>query len=288
MSSDEFTYPKLDQEYADSYLYHMIAYLKSKNENKMFKMLENSECRVTTTTSFSYKRWNAYKMEVHFSVPLENLTALGEKESIKFLAYCNDIVDKSFGYDVTEAKIVPVARIDTSSEEKMTKEIEKIQDKVQGTLSRNILPKDVLDKGREMTHVYLYIYCVENSLRLFIEDVGTKKLGSDYFIKLKIKIETRKKIASRKEDEAQKKWTSLRGDSDIFYTDFSELGNIFENNWEIFKKYFPSIAWIKTKIDELAECRIRIAHNSYISQDEQESIRSSYKNILKQLGALER
>ncbi|MBN1236095.1 MAG: hypothetical protein JW999_08620 [Methanotrichaceae archaeon] len=288
MATDDFTYPELDQEYADSYLYHLIAYIKDKKEDKIVKMLQNSECRITTTTSFSRSRWNAYEMKVHFSVPLDKFISLDGKESIKFKAYCNDIVDKSYGYDVTEAKIVPVARIDTCSEEKMTREISHIQERVQETLSRNILPKDMLDKGREMTHVYLYIYCVENSLRLFIEDVGAKKLGRDYFNKLKIKNETRKKITSRKEDEAHKKWTSLRGDSDIFYTDFSELGNIFENNWEIFKEYFPSIAWIKTKIDELAECRIRIAHNSYISQDEQESIRASYKNILKQLGALER
>jgi len=288
MISDDYTYPELDQAYADSYLYTLIAYLKSKKKDNIVEMLQNADCRIITTTTFSYRRWNAYKMEVHFYVPMDNFTPLEEAESIKFTAFCNDIVDKSFGYDVSEAKIVPVARVDTSSEEKMTREISRIQERIQETASRNILPKDILDKGREMSYAYIYIYCVENSLRLFIENIGTKNLGTDYFNKLSINRDIRKKVASRKDDESRKKWTSLRGDSDIFYTDFSELGGIIENNWEIFKEYFPSIPWIKTKIEELAECRIRIAHNSYIGPDEQELIRSNYKNILKQLGALER
>jgi len=70
--------------------------------------------------------------------------------------------------------------------------------------------------------------------------------------------------------------------------DFSELSNIFENNWTIFKEYFPSIAWIKTKIEELADFRNMVAHNSYLGQDDQETIRSSYKSILKQLEVQER
>lgn len=288
MASDEFTYPELDQEYADSYLYHMIVYLKSKNEDKLFKMLENSKCRITTTTSFSYDRWNARKMEVHFYVPLDKFTSLNEIERKKILTYCNDIVDKSFGYDVKEAKIVPEARIDTTSEEIMTREILRIQEDVQEALARIILPKDVLDKGREMTHVYFYIYCVENSLRLFIEKVGTEKIGSDYFSKLNINTDIRKGVSIRKSNEGRKKWISLRGNSDIFYTDFSDLGTIIENNWLVFKKYFPSTAWIKTKIDELADCRNLIAHNSYIGPDDQETVRSNYKNILKQIEALER
>jgi hypothetical protein len=156
MTTDDFTYPELDQEYADSYLYSLIVYIKGKREDKIVKMLQNSECRITTTTSFSCNRWNAYSMRVQISVPLDKFISLDEKESIKFKAYCNDIVDISYGYDVTEAKIVPVARIDTSSEEKMTREISHIQERIQETLYRNILPKDMLDKGREMTHVYLY------------------------------------------------------------------------------------------------------------------------------------
>jgi hypothetical protein len=286
--SDEFSYPKLDQDYADSYLHSLIAYLESKKEDEIVNMLRDSDCRVITTTSFSYNRWDAYKMEVHFYVPSDKMKPLSDRDNKKLLAYCNDIVDKTYGYDLTDAKIIPMPKVDTSTEEKMTREIIQIHERIQGTLSQNILPKDMLDKGREMTHVYLYLYCVENSLRLFIENVGKKKLGSNYFSELTIKTETRSKIESRKKEEDRKKWISLRGDSDIFYMDFSELSNIFENNWTIFKEYFPSIAWIKTKIEELADFRNMVAHNSYLGQDDQETIRSSYKSILKQLEVQER
>ena len=70
--------------------------------------------------------------------------------------------------------------------------------------------------------------------------------------------------------------------------DFSELGLIIENNWDMFKGHFDSLQWIKTRIDELADLRNLVAHNSYLGEDEQEMIRSHYKSILKQLGVQER
>lgn len=140
-----------------------------------------------------------------------------------------------------------------------------------------------------MTHVYLYLYCVENSLRKLIEDVGREKEGPDYFDKITINKRVREKIESRKEEEkTTNNWVRLRGDSDIFYMDFTELGLLIENNWSMFKDHFDSSQWIKTRIDELAKLRNRVAHNSYLGEDEQEMIRSHYKSILKQLGVQQR
>lgn len=35
----------------------------------------------------------------------------------------------------------------------------------------NLLPSDIQEKGREMSEVYLYLYCIENSIRIFIEEI---------------------------------------------------------------------------------------------------------------------
>jgi hypothetical protein len=289
MSTDIFSYPELDQVYAESYLHALIIYLKNKKENKIVNLLEDSECRVETSTNFSRgRRWNAYKMKVYFYVAVDKFVGLDETENRTLLKYCNDIVDRTYGYDVTQSEIIPIPRIDTSTEEKMSREIIRIQDLVQKTLSRNILPEDMLEKGRQMTHVCLYLYCVENSLRKLIEDVGREKEGPDYFDKITINKRVREKIESRKEEEKTTNWVRLRGDSDIFYMDFTELGLLIENNWSMFKDHFDSSQWIKTRIDELAKLRNRVAHNSYLGEDEQEMIRSHYKSILKQLGVQQR
>jgi hypothetical protein len=182
MSTDDFIYPDLDQVYADSFLYSLIIYLKSKRENKIASLLEDSECRIETSTDFA-SRWNAYKIKVYFYVDVEKFIELNEREQKALLKYCDDMVDRSFGYDVVQSEIIPKPRIETSAEEKMSREIVRIQDLAERTLSRNILPEDILKKGRQMTHVYLYLYCVENSLRNLIEDVGNEKKDRTILIK---------------------------------------------------------------------------------------------------------
>src|SRR5690606_36951036 len=57
-----------------------------------------------------------------------------------------------------------------SEDESLLDSIEEIQQNVNfGHL--NLLPKDIQDKGKEMSEVYLYLYCIENSLRIFIEEI---------------------------------------------------------------------------------------------------------------------
>jgi len=57
-----------------------------------------------------------------------------------------------------------------SDENSLLDSIEEIQQNVNfGHL--NLLPQDIQQKGREMSEVYLYLYCIENSLRIFIEEI---------------------------------------------------------------------------------------------------------------------
>src|SRR6185437_13168189 len=109
-----------------------------------------------------------------------------------------------------------------------------------------------------------YLYCVENSLRLFIEKVFTDKIGSDYLTKILLSNPVKKSIQVRKEAEQKNQWISIRGNSDLFYLDFKELSILIVNNWEFFKEYFPDQQWLNVKIDELGNCRNLIAHNSYV------------------------
>jgi len=87
----------------------------------------------------------------------------------------------------------------------------------------------------------------------------------------------------RKDQEEKNAWLSIRGESDLFYMDFKELGDLILNNWDTFKDSFPDQAWIKSKIDELGNCRNLIAHNSYVGEHERNVINVNYRSIIKQL-----
>lgn len=142
----------------------------------------------------------------------------------------------------------------------------------------NLLPKDIQDKGREMSDVYLYLYCIENSLRIFILEIMK---GGEVIIPKKVQ-ET---IDRLKSSEKESKYLPVRGDSNLFYCDFIELGKIMISNWSIFGKYFPkqNEHWLNVMVDELYKIRCLVAHNSYVGDHERQSLKVYYKNITLQL-----
>ena len=95
--------------------------------------------------------------------------------------------------------------------------------------------------------------------------------------------ELKRKVTTRIEQEQKNKWLSVRGDPELFYLDFKDLGAIIQNNWDLFAPYFPDQIWILSKINELAECRNLVAHNSVIGDHERDVIRVNFNSILKQL-----
>lgn len=181
---------------------------------------------------------------------------------------------------------IPATENETLSNEvqkSLVDDLESISRELSKEIINEILTEDIIEKGKEMTEVYLFLYCIENSLRLFIEKVGKDKLGDNYFEQIKIKKEITKNVEIRKKEESKNKWMRLRGDSDIFYLDFEDLGHVIENNWDLFKQYFPRLDWIVPKIREMAKIRHFVAHNSYIGTSERDLMKIYYKVILKQI-----
>jgi len=142
----------------------------------------------------------------------------------------------------------------------------------------NLLPKDIQDKGREMADVYLYLYCIENSFRIFISEIMK---GGQVLMPKKVQETIDKLKASEKES----KYLPVRGDNDLYYCDFIELGKIMISNWEVFGEYFPkqNEHWLNVMIDELYKIRCLVAHNSYVGDHERQSLKVYYKNITLQL-----
>ena len=223
--------------------------------------------------------------KIIFEVSLEKLELVDDDIKNKLKEYCSYLMPANAGFDIMQVDFTPIITFNgkTADAKSLTEELENITGDISGQVIAEILPDDIKQKGKFMTEVYLFLYCVENSLRLFIESVAKKNLGDDYFDKLKLNTQNKQTISIRKDNESKNKWLRLRGDSEIFYLDFQDLGKVIQNNWDIFGSYFPDQGWIITKINELAECRNLVAHNSVVGEHEKDVIKTHYRSILRQL-----
>ncbi len=161
--------------------------------------------------------------------------------------------------------------------------VTKMREEVSIEVVEELLPEDIISKGEDMSGVYTFLYCIENSFRIFVDNVLIEEFGDEYTDKNTIPEKIKRKIEGRKKEEKSNKWLSIRGGNDLFYTDLDELGNIIITNWAIFEKHFPDQNWIIGKITEISKCRHLVAHHSYIKRDERDLLGVYYKQILKQI-----
>jgi len=178
---------------------------------------------------------------------------------------CDKLIPPNVGYDVKSTSFSMDLTKDFDLEDDLIIELEQRVNSFSARIIRDIMPEDVRNKGYQMTECYIYLYVVENSLRLFIAKVCKEKYGESFYDGINIPRALRNTIQRRRENAENNKWLSIRGE-DLFYLDFKDLGALIDNNWqELFEAYFPSRDFIIPKLNEMAECRNLIAHNSYIS-----------------------
>jgi hypothetical protein len=147
------------------------------------------------------------------------------------------------------------------------------------------LPVDIKEKGVEMSKAYLYVYCVENTLRLFVHQQSELKFGSSYLNHIFINSKVKKKIQDRKDEETKSKFLTPRGNNDLYYMDFKELGDVIIGNPDLLS-HFPNEIWLKAKIEELGNIRNLIAHNNLIGEHEINILKANYQSILRQIGTV--
>ena len=217
---------------------------------------------------------NFYIPQDKFGENASNLTDIKEV----LLKVSRSVMPPNAGYDVMEINISPNLN---TTRNNILDEVIIATDQAK----LDILSDEIKQKGKEMSELYVTLYCVENSLRNFIDTILSNALGENYFTVITVPSDIAKGISTRKKEEKQNKWLPLRGDKDIYYLDFIDLAKLIQNNWEFFKIYFPSQGWISTKIDELYKVRCLIAHNSYAGDDEKDMVALYYKQIVKQIGS---
>lgn len=281
----DFTYEIPDEKKFFGAVQQILSKNTGQKEKQISDKLKGGKCSIVSGSQYSRQRWNAYNTSVHFYVSIENLEYFDKDAITTLLKICDLVMPKDAGYDIQNVEIAPILN-DIPFDATLTNDLEDIQNSTSNQTFQ-LLPYDIKEKGKEMSEVYIYLYCVENSLRLFIEKIFLNKIGSDYLTKINISVYVKKSIQIRKDAEQKNQWISIRGNSDLFYLDFKELSTLIINNWDFFKEYFPDQHWLNVKIDELGNCRNLIAHNSYVSTLERDVIRLNYNQIFKQITLVE-
>lgn len=198
----------------------------------------------------------------------------------EIIHWTNEVLPRDCGYKVKYVDIVP----NVEDDKKDSKDI--IVDSIESE-KLNILAADLLENGRRMSQAYVILYCLENLLREFIDKTLVTAVGTDYEVASKgvISSKLRGNTQKRKDEEAKRKWLPLRGNKLIFYFDFIDLSDLIERNWSVFETSFPSLSWIKGKLEELYNIRCIIAHNgTRLDDDNFDLLNADYKQIVKQIG----
>lgn len=282
----EFTYelPFTNKKYLDGIIYE----LKRNGRYDIGHLLKGATVSIETGGySYYVGKWgrsNANAAYVNFYVHQQNLELLESMNINEELRQvCHKLIPDQVGFDVKDVTFILDLSKDLEPEEDILIDLEKQSERICNSAMAELFPDDVKLKGYKMAEVYTYLYSVENTLRLFIEKISKEKYGDDYFNKLTIPTKTKNTITQRIKDSESKKWLSIRGDSNLFYLDFKDLGAVINSNWNIFKVYFPSQDFILPKINEMADCRNLIAHNSIIEETEINLMKTYYNVILKQI-----
>ncbi|MBP1932026.1 Swt1 family HEPN domain-containing protein [Ammoniphilus resinae] len=261
--------------------------LKRRKEYELSQLLRGSRISIEEG-GYSYYagggRHNAHAAYVTLYVNPMNIDILEDDTTKKLLtSICDTLIPAEVGFDVKSVSFSIDLTKDYELEDDLIIDLEKQSDRISGKILAKILPQDVKEKGYYMSEIYTYLYAVENSLRLFIEDVFKTKYGEDYFEKVTVPSALKRTLEQRINDAESKKWLSVRGESKLFYLDFKDLGTLISNNWDVFKDAFPSQEFILSKINEMADCRNLIAHNSLVNETERNVIKTYYNVILKQI-----
>lgn len=271
----------------DKLMKGIIMMLKKENKYDLANLLRGANVQIEKG-GYSYYdgRWgrsDALAAYVTFFVNSEYLEILDTKENKDLLdTICSGLIPPDVGFDIKSVSFHMDLTKEFELEDDLISDLENNVNSKAYKIMGELIPEDIRTKGYQMAEAYTYLYSVENSLRLFIEKVAKEKYGEAYFSQLKIPRNLQRTIAERQKNDDSNKWLSVRG-TELFYLDFKDLGAVINNNWDIFKDYFPSQDFILPKLNDMAECRNKIAHNSYVDDIERNLMKTYYNVILRQI-----
>jgi hypothetical protein len=188
----------------------------------------------------------------------------GRVDRIKVLKYLSDI-----------GEINILKEEDNYIEFKVTEKFGSLPTvKVEVPITEHIINSFNDDLPRMMA-AYGILSGFENKLRFFISSQLEQYHGSDWW-----NTQVPKKIKDNIKNHRLEKWHISIPKKNIQYTDFHDLKNIINKNWEIFEDVFMDQNHIKVFLEQIEIPRNTIAHSNVLSKSMYDDLKNYTEKIL--------
>lgn len=139
-------------------------------------------------------------------------------------------------------------------------------------------------------NLYPELFLFENSLRIFINLVLTKKYGAKWWDN-RVNGNTQGTIAGRMKKEKMNPWHGARGLDPLSYTDLSDLTNIIRSHPNEFGPFFKDVTgklnWLVQRLEEIYLTRNNLAHSTPLKQGDINRFRAYFIDWYKQIPLIE-
>ena len=125
---------------------------------------------------------------------------------------------------------------------------------------------EIRQQAKQMGELYYLYFCLENSIRNTIIN-RLKEISGENWWEIKVPNNVKRKVEERRTQEKNTPF-SERSEEPIYYTDFKDLFDIIEENWDIFSDTYRSVESVKQTLNTLNVLRRPIAHSSILEEDE--------------------
>lgn len=125
---------------------------------------------------------------------------------------------------------------------------------------------EILASARKMARFYVYYYAFENSIRSLITGRLEERHGINWW-ELKAPPGVKKNVA---DNQAKERDTAMaiRSDDPLSYTNFGELIDIINFNWEDFSDTIRSKKSMESVVSQFSKIRNVIAHSCELEEDD--------------------
>ncbi len=130
----------------------------------------------------------------------------------------------------------------------------------------DLFESDIRAQAKKMADFYMLYYSVENSIRRLISERLHEKYGVNWWDS-KVPQGVRDNVKDLQEKEKDTV-VSIRSDEPLYYTNFGELIDIFNANWNDFSDTIRSKKAMEDVLKRFNQMRSVIAHSCELNDDE--------------------
>jgi hypothetical protein len=125
---------------------------------------------------------------------------------------------------------------------------------------------DILKQARKMADFYVIYYSLENTIRRLIRGVLSEKAGADWWDE-RVPQGVRAGVAEKQQKERDTVM-AIRSEEPLTYTNFGELIDILNANWDDFGDLIRSKKAMQQTLTQMNQLRNVIAHSCELPEDE--------------------